>query len=237
MDHFFRSRIAERRKAPAPDLFTSICSEGSSDSLCNDEIVDNMIGLLVAAYETTASTMMMMVCALASYPEWQERLRAELAETGASEHVRFETLGELTLTDSVMNETLRLHPPLPFMPRRALRAFEFEGHLIPENAAIIISPRFIHRMPSIYPNPDAFEPERFASPRAEDKVHSCAWIPFGKGPHTCMGMHFARMEVKSFFAHLLARFRIAVSEERELKMSYVPVHGPAGKGLPVRLCS
>jgi cytochrome P450 len=237
MDHFVRSRIAGRRRAPTPDLFTSICSADSSDALGDDDIVDNIIGLLVAAYETTANTMMMMVCALAEYPAWQERLRAEFATTGTSEQVRFEALGKLVETDRVMNETLRLNPPLPFLPRRSLQAFEFEGHRIPKNTAIIVSPMFIHRMPSLYPNPNAFEPERFASTRAEDKVHPCAFIPFGKGPHTCMGMHFARMEVKSFFAHLLVRFQIEVCEERKLQMNYVPVLGPAGRGLPVRLCS
>jgi cytochrome P450 len=236
MDHFVRSRIAGRRRAPTPDLFTSICSADSSDALGDDDIVDNMIGLLVAAYETTANTMMMMVCALAEYPAWQERLRAEFTTTGTSEQVRFETLGKLVETDRVMNETLRLNPPLPFLPRRSLQAFEFEGHRIPKNTAIIVSPMFIHRMPSLYPNPNAFEPERFASTRAEDKVHPCAFIPFGKGPHTCMGMHFARMEVKSFFAHLLARFRIEVCPQHDLRMRYVPVHGPVGSGLPIRLC-
>ena len=90
-------------------------------------------------------------------------------------------------------------------------------------------------MPSIYPNPEDFAPERFAEPKGQDKAHPCAWIPFGRGSHTCMGMHMARLEVKTFFAHVLARFRIEVSPEHDLEMRYVPVMGPAGAGLPIRL--
>jgi len=119
--------------------------------------------------------------------------------------------------------------------RRSLGAFEFEGHAIPEGTSLIISPAFIHRMPTIYPDPDTFRPARFSGSDPEDAMHPCAWIPFGKGPHTCMGMHLARLEIRAFFAKVLARFRIEAIENATLRMQHVPVQGPAGKALPIQL--
>ena len=202
--------------------------------LSDDEIVHNMTGLLAAAYETTAITMMMMLYFLAKHPHWQDRLRAEFSKTQSLGEMQIESLDELAETEWVLKETLRLNSPLPFLPRRAVQSFEFEGHEIPKGASLIVSPAIIHRMRSVYSNPEEFCPARFAEPRAEDKTHSCAWIPFGKGSHTCMGMHLARLEVKAFFAQLLARFRIEIDDSRSLPMRYVPVQGPAGDGLPIR---
>jgi cytochrome P450 len=236
MDHYFRRQITERRAGAGEDMFSLICRGSGDQHLCDDEIVDNMIGGLLAAYETTATTLMMMLYFLARHPQWQERLRNEYATTETLGRMRFDALEELVETEWVLKETLRLNPPLPVLPRRATRSFEFEGHEIPAGARLIISPAFIHRMPSIYPDPEAFTPERFAESNGQDKTHPCAWIPFGKGSHTCMGMHMARLEVKTFFAHVLARFRLEISQEHELEMRYLPVMGPAGAGLPIRLC-
>jgi cytochrome P450 len=194
-----------------------------------------MTGLIVAAYETTAVTLMMMLCFLARHPRWQERLRGELVRAESLGELRFEALDELVEVEWVLKETLRLNSPLPFLPRRAVHAFELEGHEIPAGEMIVVSPAFIHRMSSIYDRPEEFRPERFAGASTQDKVHSCAWIPFGKGSHTCIGMHLARLEVKAFFAHFLERYRIEACDDRKLRMRYTPVQGPVGAGLPIRL--
>jgi cytochrome P450 len=234
MDHYFRGQIAERRTCSAPDLFTGICDPAPEQRLNNDEIVDNMIGLLVAGYETTAITIMMMLYFLARHPQWQERMRSEFGKTQSSGEMPFESLDKLVETEWVLKETLRLNPPLPFLPRKAMETFEFEGHEIPKGTSLIISPAIIHRMRSLYRNPEDFCPERFSDLRAEDKAHSCAWIPFGKGSHTCIGMHMARLEVKAFFSQLLARFRVEICRQDELRMRHVPVQGPVGADLHVR---
>ena len=184
LDRYFRKQIADRRRGSDPDLFSALCAPGADQRLSDDDIVHNMIGLLVAGYETTAVTTMMMLYFLARHPHWQERLRAEFAEHHALGEMQFEALDALVETEWVLKETLRLNAPLPFLPRTAAETFEFEGHAIPKGTSLIVSPAIIHRMHSIYRKPDDFCPERFAISRAEDKAHSCAWIPFGKGSHT-----------------------------------------------------
>ena len=97
-----------------------------------------------------------------------------------------------------------------------------------------IAPAFLHQLASLYSEPERFDPTRFSPERAEDKTHTCAFVPFGKGSHTCIGMHFARMEAQIFFVHLLLRFQIESTSTEPLRMHYVPVLRPKGQ-MPVRL--
>jgi cytochrome P450 len=234
MDRYFREQITERRTRSAPDLFTAICNPAPDQRLDDNEIVHNMIGLLVAGYETTSITIMMMLHFLARHPQWQERMRLEFEQTQSYGAMSFESLDKLVQAEWVLKETLRLNPPLPFLPRRVIETFEFEGHEIPKGSNLIISPAIIHRMSSLYRNPEDFCPERFAEPRAEHKAHSCAWIPFGKGSHACIGMHMARLEVKAFFSQFLVRFRVETRHQGKLRMRHVPVQGPIGDDLHIR---
>ena len=133
----------------------------------------------------------------------------------------------------VFKETLRLHAPLSFTPRRTLEPVQVEGLTSPANTAITLAPSFVHHMASIYHEPSVFDPERFSAARSEDRARRCAWVPFGKGAHACIGMHFARMEVFMFFVRLLARFQIE-KPERRFRLSHVPVLKPA-RDLPIKL--
>jgi cytochrome P450 len=235
LDQFFRTQIDERRGAEANDLFSTICRNASEVDLDDDAITDNMLGLLVASYETTASAVAMMIYELARNPEWQTRVRREILKTFGSEPtVGRSQLDQLVETTWVFNETLRLHPPLSYFPRRTTKAIEIEGHVIPPNTNVTIAPAFVHQLASFYREPERFDPTRFSPERAEDKAHTCAFIPFGKGSHTCIGMHFARMEALTFFVHLLLRFQIESIGTEPLRLHYVPVLRPAGR-MSVRL--
>ncbi len=231
VDGFFRSRIAARRAKPGNDVFSQLCTEGLG--LTDDDIVDNMVGVLFASYETTASTIAMMVYALAQNPEWQDPLHEELSALDDSNSITFNQIQQCTQTEMVFKETLRLYSPLAFLPRRTLEPVTVQGYRIPANTPITLAPRFVHHMPSIYPEPTSFDPTRFAPHRQEDQAHRCAWVPFGKGAHACIGMHFARMEVFTFFSRLLRNFRIE-NAGGQLTLGHVPVVKPI-RELPVRL--
>ena len=233
LDRFFRSQLDARRNSSAPDLFTTICRSSAKLGLGDDDLVDNMIGLLVASYETTASAISMTLVELAHHPSWQQQVREELSSICVGGSPRFNDLDKLTRTEWMLKEILRLYPPLPFIPRAAVRDFKVEGHTIPKGASLTIAPRFIHQMESIYPEPEQFDPVRFSPERAEDKAHPCAWVPFGKGSHTCMGMHFARLEIKSFLQQCLGRLSIKPVGTHKPRMQYVPVYRPKGP-LPIR---
>jgi cytochrome P450 len=235
LDAYFRAQIADRRRSDTADLFTEICHAAEGVGLSDDGVTDNMLGMLLASYETSASAIAMMLYLLARHPQWQDTLLAEVKERiGECGDCDREKLDGLEQMEWVLKETLRLHPPLSYFPRRSVRAVEIEGHVVPPNTAVTVAPAFTHRIESIYAQPERFDPLRFSPSRAEDRVHSCAWIPFGKGAHACMGMHFARMEIKVFFVHLLRRLRIELVDETPPSMTYVPVHRPKAT-LPVRL--
>ncbi len=230
---FFRQQINQRRNEPGDDVFSCLCS--TELGLDADAIVDNMVGILAASYETTASAIAMMTYALASKPMWQDRLRDELSCLLEPGGMTVEAIRNCEQTSWVFKESLRLYSPLSYFPRRTVEDVEVEGYSIPANTAITVAPRFTHHMSSIYPQPDTFDPGRFSPERREDRVHSLAWMPFGKGAHTCAGMHFAQIEVAVFFARLLEQFSVELTNER-VRLNFVPVLKP-NQSIPMRLVS
>jgi cytochrome P450 len=119
-------------------------------------------------------------------------------------------------------EALRISPPVPAVPRRALRDFTFSGNHVPAGAAIAVNPLYTHHMPDIWPNPDRFDPERFTD-SAQAARHRYAFVPFGGGAHMCLGLNFAYMQAKCFTRHLLQRLQITVA----------PGYSPAWKMWPI----
>jgi cytochrome P450 len=141
----------------------------------------------------------------------------------------------LPLLDSIFDEALRLYPPAPYLARRSLRACTLGGAEIPENTAIAVSSLVTHRMPEYWKEPANFDPLRFQPPRAEHTAHSHAFYPFGGGPHTCIGMHFARIQVKAVLCELLGRYRLrAPGPLPAHRFVAIPIPHPRD-GLPVLL--
>jgi cytochrome P450 len=149
---------------------------------------------------------------LAANPAWQERLRAEIAGLGLrlDEPLPFDRLDAMPLTEMAFKETLRIIPPVPAVPRRALRAFDFAGHHIPAGTSLGVNPLFTHHIPDIWRDPGRFDPERFTS-TAEAGRHRFAFVPFGGGAHMCLGLNFAHLQAKCFARHLLQNLRVSVS--------------------------
>ncbi|MBN8508946.1 MAG: cytochrome P450 [Burkholderiales bacterium] len=230
-----RSRIAGKRAAEGPDLFSQLCQARDEDGerFSDDEVVDHMIFLMMAAHDTTTSALTTMVYCLARHPEWQERLRAD-AQALPADHLAFADLAGRERTEWVMKEALRLYPPLTSIPRKAARDCSFGGYRIPKGTPVGISPIHTHHMPSIWTNPHDFDPERFAPERAEHKRHAYAYVPFGGGAHLCIGQHFADMEVKSVMHQLLRRWRWRVADGYRMPYQLVPIAKPRD-GLPVVL--
>ena len=143
-------------------------------------------------------------------------------------------LDNMADTALVIQEALRMYPPLVMMPRYALREFEFNGHRIPANTACVISPLFTHYMEEYWSNPCKFDPERFSPGRAEDKKHFFQYIPFGGGAHKCLGLHFAQVQGKIFLYHFLRRYRVAKEAGQRFKYNNVPLTFPTN-GLPLKI--
>ena len=231
----FRAMIPERRARPGEDFFSQMCAaeDDAGRAWSEQEVLDHFNFLMMAAHDTTAASLAKVVWALAAHPDLQERVQAEIdgLPDGPADD---DTLAALKLTDRVFREALRLLPPAPFIPRRAVRAFEWQGARIPAGSHVGVQPSMVHLSPAHWTRPDRFDPDRFAPDRAEDRSHRYAWAPFGGGAHKCIGLHFASMQVKLFLLHLLRRNSVSLAQQDPVRWKQVPIPQPIG-GLPVRL--
>ena len=233
LEEFFRSELPRKRAEGGDDLFAQLCVAVSEDGerFSDDDIVNHMIFLLMAAHDTTTITMTSMAHYLARYPEWQDRVRAQSMAAG---DISFDGLAQLTDLDLVMKEAMRLCAPVPSLPRHALRDTEIAGFRVPAGATVVVSPFNNHFLEEWWDNPTEFDPERFSPERAEDKVHRLAFQPFGGGVHKCIGQHFAAMQVKSIFHELVRNYRWSVPEGYVMPLDMAALPVPKDR-LPVTL--
>ena len=230
----FRKMIPERRASGGEDFFSQMCLAKDEDGVgwSEQQIVDQFNLLIMAAHDTTATTLSVIMAALGGHTDWQEKLAAEVAGLGDGP-LDEEALGKMTETDKVFREALRLVPPVPFIPRMALRDFRWQGFDIPAGTSLALNPGVTMLSPELFSNPEAFDPDRFSPERAEDRVHRFAWTPFGGGAHKCIGMHFASMQVKLFVATILRQRRIDLVGGAP-EWQRMPIPKPKG-GLPLIL--
>src|SRR6195952_1657838 len=211
---YFSEQIPIRRaKGGGDDLFSQLCHATHEDGalLTEQDIVDHMSFLMMAAHDTLTSSLTSFVGELAAHPEWQQKLRDEVTSLGlaADAPTSFDNLEAMKLTEMAFKEALRLKPPVPSMPRRAIRDFTFKGYAIPAGTMVGINPLFTHHMAEIWPEPEKFDPMRF-SDEAQRNRHRFAWVPFGGGAHMCLGLHFAYMQAKCFARHFLQNLSVAM---------------------------
>ena len=225
--------IPKKRAGDGTDLFSRLCHAETEEGerLADREIIDHMIFLMMAAHDTTTSTLTSMSYELGANPDWQERLRDEAHAHGA-DHVDFDDIERLDGLTLVLKEVLRRYPALPVIPRVAIRAFEFAGFEIPAHSMIVISPIHTHHMAEWWSYPLRFDPERFAPARAEHERHSHSWVPFGGGAHMCLGFRFAELQVKTVMHQLLLRYRWSVPQGYRMPVQQAPISKPRD-GLPL----
>ena len=236
VDYFTKETQRIRREGGGQDMFSQFATAEYEDGsqMPVDEVVDHMNFLMMAAHDTITSSATSLVYYLAINPDWQEKVRQELiAITGGSKDLDYEQLGEPELTEMAFKEALRMTPPVPSMPRRALKAFEYEGFHIPAGAHVGINIHYTHHAEEYWDNPYTFNPMRF-TPELVKERHKYAWVPFGGGAHMCLGLHFAYMQIKILMAHMLTRYRIEVAEGYDPKWQAWPIPQPKD-GLRIEL--
>ena len=172
-----------------------------------DELIDQLGVFFLAGHETTASALTWVFYILAERPEWMARLRAEIDPFMATGQLSFEETKKLPLTRAFFKEVLRLYPPITFVPRVALDRVEIEGKRLPKGALVMIAPWTLQRHSKYWTEPHAFIPERFL-PENEKTLNNGAYMPFGQGPHICVGAGFAQVESLLIMAQLISRFDV-----------------------------
>ncbi len=235
MQQFLRERLEDRRSGAGTDLFSRLCQARDADGqpLGDQAILDHMTFLMMAAHDTTTSTLTSLSFELGRSRDWQDRLRSEslaLREPVADIDA-IEKLQSMTWT---MRETLRRYPPLPVIPRIATQDFEWDGFALSAGTMVVISPIHTHHMETYWTDPFRFDPERFGPGRAEDSVHSHSWIPFGGGSHVCLGKRFAELQVHAILHQLLLRFELIADEDYDMPVQQAPISKPTD-GLPMEL--
>jgi cytochrome P450 len=233
MCEFFQSQIPAKRRGKGADMFSLLCQATDEDGnqYTDQEVIDHMIFLMMAAHDTTTSALTSMTYALGRHPEWQQHLLEEVQQLDTA-HLRYEDLERMQQTEWVMKEALRMYPPLSTLPKYSLKAFEFEGHKIPANALVATYPIHTHYMEEYWTEPQHFDPLRFSDERAEHKNHPYCWVPFSGGAHMCIGLHFAIMQIKLVMFEMVRRYRWSLAEGYEMPVQQSPISKPRD-GLPV----
>ncbi len=239
IDRLVYDEIAERRASGrrGGDILSLLldASDEEGNKLSDLQIRDEVMTLLFAGHDTTTSTVSFMFYELAREPRHAQRLVAEQDAklAGARPSAAQLTSGELAELEMVLDETLRKYPPAWVGPRRAVDSFEFAGHTIPRRAFVNYCSWASHHLPDVFDAPEQFRPERFA-PDAKATLPKGAYVPFGGGSRTCIGMRFGQLEVRTIATLLLSRFSFSLRDDFALQIRQMPTISPKD-GVPVRV--
>lgn len=171
------------------------------------ELLDELMTLIVAGFETSANTLNWVWYLLAHNPSVEQRLIGEaLQQLPDDDRLNAEHTSAMVYTQQVLEETLRLYPPVWLFTRRAIEADELEVFGVPAGADIYLSPYILHRTEKYWPQPDRFDPDRFAGDTATRKDRP--YFPFSLGPRRCLGEYFSFLEMKLHLGMLLPRFQL-----------------------------
>ncbi|XP_067013699.2 cytochrome P450 4C1 [Anabrus simplex] len=216
-DNIIRNKLRELREEKPPEqmnkgTFLDILirsSESEGAALSNKQLRDEVITLLLAGIETTATSMCFTLMMLAYHPQIQEDVHQELKEVFADDWERPVTpddVKNLQLLNRVIKETMRLFPPVFFTLREATQEVKLSTCTIPEGCMLFIPIYFIHRDPRFFPDPERFDPDRFLPDKSQER-HPYSYVPFGAGPRMCVGYKYAEMQMAVTLSTVLRKYK------------------------------
>lgn len=233
LDTIIYGEIARRRAHPDPertDVMSMLLDARDEDgsALSDTEVRDQVMTLLFAGHDTTTSTVSFLLYELARHPAVLARVLAEQDRVlpGGRRPTPAELTGEaLPELEMALEETLRLYPAAWVGPRKAVESFEFAGCTVPAGAYVNYSSWASHRLPDVWPEPEAFVPERF-SPEGKARIPKGAYVPFGGGSRTCIGMRFGQQEIRTIATLLLQRHHLELFPGRTMTVRQMPTLSP-----------
>lgn len=219
--------IRRRREArPAPgqgsghaDLLSRLllAQDDEGARMTDRQLRDEAVTLFLAGHETTALTLCYSLYLLASHPEADARLAAELSEVLDGRAPTVADIPRLKFTDAVIKEAMRLYPPAWSIGREAIVDVEVGGYHAPKGTQFFLPQWVVHRDPRWWDDPEAFRPERWENDLSR-KLPRCAYFPFGDGARICIGQHFAQLEAVLVLATIAQRWRLALVPGRPLEL-------------------
>jgi cytochrome P450 len=227
--------IHERRARPVDrgDLLSMLLAAQDEDggAMTDKQVRDESMTLFLAGHETTANALAWTLMLLARNPEARAKVEAEVDALGRAPS--YDDLKQLPYTLAALKESMRLYPPAYIVARRAVAPVTIGGHDVARNTVLFVNILGIHHRPDVWPEPDAFRPERFLGDK-EKQLPRCAYMPFGAGSRICIGNHFALMEGHVLLATILRRLRLDLTSDRPIEREPLVTLRPKG-GLPMRV--
>jgi cytochrome P450 len=211
---FVDAIIANRRADPdaSSDLLAMLLrvrDEASGQGMTDQQVREEMMTIFFAGHETTALALTWTWYLLSQHPEVEESLHKELDGTLGGRSPTAADVPKLPYTLMVLQESMRLYPPVWIFVRDAIGADVIGGCHIPAKSMIVLSPYLVHRHPEFWPDPEKFDPERFTAPRCAARA-DYAYFPFGGGPRYCVGSHLALLETQLVLATVAQRYRLGL---------------------------
>ncbi|KAK2979262.1 hypothetical protein RJ640_011718 [Escallonia rubra] len=230
-----RNQVREKELNITHDLLSQLLLATDEDGkfLTEMEIVDMILGILIASHDTTSTVITFVVYYLADHPHVYTQVLKEQMGIASSkrqeELLNWEDMQKMTYSQNVINEVLRLQPPSQGAFKQAITNFTYAGFTIPKGWKAFWSVHTTHKDPEYFPDPEKFDPSRFEGRRPAPFT----FVPFGGGPRMCPGSEFARLEVVVFIHRLTTKFKWSRLIPNE-KIIHEPSPIPAN-GLPIRL--
>jgi cytochrome P450 len=231
--------VGDRRAAGAggDDLLSLMLDvrdeEGGGAGMTDLEVRNQVMTFIGAGHETTAVALAWTWYLLANHPEVENRARAEVDQALAGRRPTFHDLPRLPYLKTVIEEALRVYPPVYGVARDVLADDRVAGYRIPRGTTVILSPYVTHHLPDLWPQPEKFDPDRFTPARSAGRPRF-AWFPFLGGPHQCIGQDFAMMEATLILSMVLQRFRLRLAPGATVKFKPLMSLRPA-TGVPMTL--
>ncbi|WP_329519441.1 cytochrome P450 [Spirillospora sp. NBC_01491] len=213
VNEILRPVITAARKGPrdGDDVVTRLLNGtgAGGESLTDEQICDDIVALFVAGSESSAIALTWVWVALAQNPEVYARVQEEVDRVVGGGRPRREHIRQLTYTNQMLNEVLRIYSVGWAVPRMATADDVIGGVPIPAGSTLVISPYLTHRVEDVWERPLEFDPDRFTRERVRAR-HPLAYLPFGDGGHQCLGQHFFSQEASLIVATLLTRYRVGL---------------------------
>jgi len=200
-------RASGRRQFDFTQMLMEAVDPETGQGMNERELLDEILTLVVAGHETTASALNWTWWLLAQHPDVERRVHDEQDRVGDLGLASYDDLERLPRTLAVLQESMRLYPPGWLLTRRSIGPDRLGGHAVPPGTDVFISPYMVHRHPAFWDNAGSFDPDRFGGERAEGR-HRFAYIPFAVGPRHCIGENLATFEMALHMNGATSRFRL-----------------------------
>jgi cytochrome P450 len=235
LEDYFRRSLPAKRASDSDDLFAALCHARTDEgeTFSDDDVVNHMIFLMMAAHDTSTITATAMSYYFAKHREWQDKARAESLALGTPTPT-IDELESLATLDLVFKEAMRLVAPVPALVRRATEDTGLVGRYVPKGTMVVVAPGAIHTVGDHWVSVSKFDPLRHAEPRNEHKTHRYGYVPFGGGAHKCIGMAFGTNEVKALMHAMLTTYELEIPDDYEIEWDHTSLVMPTDN-FPVTL--